>query len=183
MADLKETPSQTAGPYVHIGCVPSFAGLSGMYGGRDPGAEMVTDAAEADAIMLSGCVYDGDGVPVYDALIEIWQAGPGGTFHPPGFTSWGRQPAGAEDGHFSFTTLKPGAIDGQAPHVLIWIVARGINLGLTTRAYFPDEDNSADPVFALAGERAETMVCKSVEGGYHLDIHLQGPNETVFFDV
>lgn len=183
MADFKESPSQTAGPYVHIGCMPSFAGLKGMYGGRDPGDQMVTGDVAGTAMTLTGCVYDGEGVPLFDAMVEIWQAGPDGTFNPPGFASWGRQPASAEDGSFSFDTLKPGKVGEQSSHILIWIVARGINLGLMTRAYFPDEDNSRDPVFTLAGDRAETLLCTPTQKGYHLDIHLQGPNETVFFDV
>lgn len=183
MAKYQETPSQTAGPYVHIGCVPSFAGLTQMYGGRDPGREMITGDVAGQRIEFTGCVYDGDGVPLYDAMVEIWQAGPDGTFGVEGFQGWGRQPADAGTGAFNFRTLKPGAVGDQAPHILIWIVARGINLGLTTRAYFPDEDNSRDAVFALAGARAQTLLCTATPNGYHLDIRLQGPQETVFFDV
>lgn len=179
---MKETPSQTAGPYVHIGCVPRFAGLRGMYGGRDLGAEMIIGEVAGTRISFTGAVYDGEGAPVTDAMVEIWQAAPDGTFAPDGFTSWGRQPADAQ-GAFRFETLKPGAVGAQAPHILVWIVARGIGLGLTTRAYFADEDNSSDPVFRRAGSRAQTLVARAVEGGYHLDIHLQGPKETVFFDV
>lgn len=180
---LKESPSQTAGPYVHIGCVPSFAGLKGMYGGTDPGSVMRTGNAKGQKITFSGCVYDGDGMPLTDALVEIWQAGPDGTFATHGFENWGRQASDAVTGAFAFETLKPAAVGEQAPHILIWIVARGINLGLTTRAYFPDEDNSTDAVFKLAGDRAQTLVAQKTDAGYHLDIHLQGPQETVFFDV
>lgn len=183
MSDLKETASQTAGPYVHIGCVPSFAGLTGMYGGRDPGSHMIDGDVAGQRIALTGCIYDGNGDAVTDALVEIWQAAPDGTFAAKGFHCWGRQPSAADCGAFAFETLKPGSLDGQAPHILVWIVARGINLGLMTRIYFPDEDNSADPVFALAGARADTMVARATDAGYHIDIHLQGPHETVFFDV
>lgn len=180
---FKESASQTAGPYVHIGCAPSFAGLSDMYGGRDPGSKMITAALNEPRIEFSGCIYDGAGAPLCDALIEIWQAGPDGTFTPSGFTSWGRQPSDAQTGAFCFETVKPGRVGDQAPHILIWIVARGINLGLTTRAYFPDEDNSSDAVFTMAGARAATLLARATPTGYHLDIHLQGPKETVFFDV
>jgi len=183
MGELKESASQTAGPYVHIGCVPSFAGLSGMYDGRDLGASMITGDCAGQRVAMTGCVFDGDGMPITDAMIEIWQAAPDGTFAMDGFSSWGRQPSAADTGAFTFDTLKPAAIGNQAPHMLVWIVARGINLGLTTRIYFPDEDNSSDPVFALAGERAETMVAAATADGYHINIHLQGPKETVFFDV
>ncbi len=183
MTTLKESASQTAGPYVHIGCVPSFAGLVGMYAGRDPGAEMIEGDVAGQRIALTGCIYDGDGDAVTDALVEIWQAGPDGTFATKGFQGWGRQPSAADTGQFTFETLKPGAMDGQAPHILVWIVARGINLGLMTRVYFPDEDNAGDPVFVLAGARAKTMVAAATDAGYHLDIHLQGPQETVFLDA
>lgn len=180
---MMETPSQTAGPYVHIGCTPSFAGLSGMYGGADLGAQMIHADIAGERIRFTGVVLDGEGAPLTDAMIEIWQAAPDGPFASQGFASWGRQPADATTGAFGFDTLKPGALAGQAPHILIWIVARGIGLGLTTRMYFPDEDNSTDPVFALAGRRAQTLVAAKTQDGYHLDIHLQGQQETVFFDV
>jgi len=183
MTDLKESASQTAGPYVHIGCVPSFAGLRRMYNGHDLGATMIQGDVAGQRIVLTGCVYDGDGAALTDALIEIWQAGPDGGFTTEGFSNWGRQPSHADTGQFQFETLRPGRIGNQAPHILLWIVARGINLGLTTRIYFPDEDNSADPVFALAGNRASTMIAVQTDTGYHTDIYLQGPNETVFFDV
>ncbi|MEM8850777.1 MAG: protocatechuate 3,4-dioxygenase subunit alpha [Pseudomonadota bacterium] len=182
MAEMKETPSQTAGPYVHIGCVPSFAGLDGMYGGADLGARM--GPLPGPGIVFTGRVLDGDGAPLTDALVEIWQADAAGRYGPDA-RGWGRQPTDAETGQFRFETVKPGPAGGQAPHLLIWIVARGINLGLTTRAYFADEAdaNAADPVLIQAGDRAETMVAQAIQGGYHLDIHLQGEAETVFLDV
>ena len=183
MTPVNETPSQTAGPYVHIGCAPAFAGLVGMYNGRDPGTGMIDGDVSGQRIALTGCIYDGAGDAVTDALVEVWQAGPDGSFHTSGFFGWGRQPCDPSSGFFRFDTLKPGSVGLQAPHLLLWIVARGINLGLTTRAYFPDEDNRRDPVFALAGERAQTLVAAPTDVGYHLDIHLQGPKETVFFDV
>jgi protocatechuate 3,4-dioxygenase alpha subunit len=184
MAACKESPSQTAGPYVHIGCVPSFAGLRGMYGGRDLGAEMITGVPAGDPMTLTLKVLDGDGEALKDALVEIWQPGPDGGFGPTeGFSHWGRAAADAETGEVAFETLRPGAPEGQAPHVLVWIVARGINMGLTTRIYFPDTDNTDDPVFALAGPRAETLVCEPSNNGYRHVIRLQGDAETVFFDV
>ena len=184
MTDLKESPSQTAGPYVHIGCVPSFAGLSGMYGGHDLGARMITGAPAGQLITLTLRVIDGDGAPVSDALIEIWQPGPDGSFGPTeGFSHWGRQPTHAETGEARFETLMPGAPEGQAPHVFVWIAARGINTALMTRIYFPDHDNSGDRVHALAGNRAATLLAQAVPGGYTHVIRLQGDEETVFFDV
>lgn len=186
MPGCKESPSQTAGPYVHIGCVPSFASLKGMYGGKDLGAEMITGPVLETPIDLTLWIYDGEGEALKDAMVEIWQPGPDGHFGTTQhFSNWGRQPTAFETGLVRFTTLKPGASTDQAPHILLWIVARGINIGLTTRIYFDDEAerNARDPVFQLAGDRAETMVARMTNEGFHHDIFLQGDRETVFFDV
>lgn len=184
MSDLKESPSQTAGPYVHIGCVAQTAGLEQRGMGAQLGAKMVADKANATPISLDITVLDGDDAPVKDALIEIWQAGPDGSFAPnDSFSNWGRQATDLETGLAQFETLKPGTSDGQAPHILVWVAARGINLGLTTRIYFPDEDNTNDPVMALAADRANRLVATKTDMGYAHVIRLQGPQETVFFDV
>ena len=184
MAEYRESPSQTAGPYVHIGCVPSFAGLTGMYGGRDPGATMITGTPEGRRIALDLRVIDGAGEPLRDALVEIWQPGPDGGFGTtPGFANWGRQPSDADTGRLRFDTLEPGAPAGQAPHFLVWIAARGINLALMTRIYLPGTDPASDPVLSMAGARAATMIARAVPEGLAHDIHLQGDNETVFLDV
>ncbi len=179
---LKETPSQTAGPYVHIGCTPQIAGLEQRAMGDPLGATMVDD--NQDGINLSINVLDGAGDPVKDALIEIWQANPQGDLAPSeAFSNWGRQATDLASGVARFETLKPGLCGEQAPHILVWVVARGINLGLTTRIYFPDEDNISDPILALAGTRAATMIATKTNDGYAHIIRLQGPDETVFFDV
>lgn len=184
MQQLKESPSQTAGPYVHIGCVPTFAGLNEMFNGSDLGANMITGAPAGQRIILTIDVLDGGSEPLRDAMIEIWQPGPDGTFGPTdGFQHWGRQATNAETGQAVFETLMPAAPRGQAPHIAVWIVARGINLGLTTRIYFPDTNTRNDPVFTLAGPRASTLLAQQTPDGYNHTIHLQGPHETVFFDV
>ena len=179
---LKESPSQTAGPYVHIGCVPQTAGLEQRGFGPQLGATLVADGD--DVITLDITVLDGADDVVKDALIELWQPGPDGQFAPSNrFSNWGRQSTDLTTGIARFRTLKPAATANQAPHVLLWIVARGINVGLTTRLYFPDEDNLSDPVFQLAGNRAHTLLATATDDGYAHTIHLQGNNETVFFDV
>ncbi len=182
MADLKENASQTAGPYVHIGCMPQTAGLKRRNMSALLGEVMVSD--DTDAITLDIAVLDGDGVPIKDGLIEIWQAAPDGSYAPSkDFAHWGRQVTDMETGQARFTTVKPGAAKGQAPHILIWIAARGINLALTSRIYFPDEDNKLDPIFRAAEARAATLIAAQTKTGYAHTIHLQGPKETVFFDV
>ncbi len=179
---LKESPSQTAGPYVHIGCAPQTAGLEQRRMGKQLGGLMVPEGT--DALTLAITVLDGEDAPVKDALIEIWQAGPNGEYNPtPAFQNWGRQGSDLSTGVALFKTLKPGRNGGHAPYILAWIVARGINLGLTTRIYFPDEDNASDPILGLAGARAKTLIATKTDTGYAHTIRLQGSDETVFFDV
>lgn len=189
---LNESPSQTAGPYVHIGCAPNFCGIN-MYD-RDLGSVMVTDATKGERITISGTVYDGDGEIVKDAMLEIWQADGDGNHataeHPNGvnnsnFSGFGRCPCNLDTGEYLFETIKPGATDNQAPHVTIWIVARGINVGLHTRMYFDDEQNGEDPILQQIPEnRQNTMLGKkTTDGVYEFNIVLQGTDETVFLDI
>lgn len=194
---LKESPSQTAGPYVHIGALPNFAGIEGVYG-EDLGTRMITGDAKGERITIRGTVFDGTGAALKDAMVEIWQADAAGRYAgqagaDPGFAGWGRQAGDMETGEFAFETVKPGAVpfrDGRlmAPHVSLWIVARGINLGLQTRLYFADEieANTADPILARIEhrDRIPTLLARPEgEGAYRFDIRLQGENETIFFDI
>ncbi|MEZ5811996.1 MAG: protocatechuate 3,4-dioxygenase subunit alpha [Rhizobiaceae bacterium] len=197
---LKETPSQTAGPYVHIGAVPNFSGIGGVYP-EDLGAAMARDGAKGERITIEGHVIDGSGTPLKDALLEIWQADAAGLYNSPAetrgtadpaFAGWGRAPTDMDTGLFRFETIKPGRVpfrDGrlQAPHVTLWIVARGINIGLHTRMYFGDEEkaNAEDPVLARIEHRVRvpTLVAPRDGNTYSFDIHLQGERETVFFDI
>ncbi|WP_439156362.1 protocatechuate 3,4-dioxygenase subunit alpha [Yoonia sp.] len=196
----KESPSQTAGPYVHIGCTPNFAGIS-MYDG-DLGASLKRGPVNGQEITVTGTVFDGAGTPLRDALIEIWQADADGIFPArnetrgqadPNFTGWGRTAGDAETGQFTFDTVKPGQVpwrDGslQAPHITFWIVARGVNIGLQTRMYFEDEPdaNAGDPILKRIEHRSriDTLLArKTGKGAYHFDIVLQGEGETIFFDI
>jgi protocatechuate 3,4-dioxygenase alpha subunit len=195
---LKESPSQTAGPYVHIGMTPNFCGITGVIA-EDTGKTMLSEGYNGPRIALRGRVIDGSGAPVNDAVLEIWQADADGNYpvataEKPAFTGWGRQPT-QEDGSFLFETIKPGQVkapDGSlmAPHISVWIVARGINIGLQTRIYFDDdaEANASDFVLkkVMDPRRRQTLIAQREEGdvvGYRLDIHLQGERETVFFDI
>jgi protocatechuate 3,4-dioxygenase alpha subunit len=197
---LRESPSQTAGPYVHIGCTPNFAGID-IYG-ADLGASMKTGPVKGQEITIKGTVLDGTGTPLRDAMIEIWQADAAGLFSSanenrgqadPNFTGWGRSAGDMITGEFFFETVKPGPVpfsDGrmQAPHVTFWVVARGINIGLHTRMYFADEaeSNAADPVLTRIEHqnRIPTLLARPEgDGIYRFDIRLQGANETIFFDI
>ena len=197
---LRESASQTAGPYVHIGLTPNFAEIGGVYPG-DLGTQMVNDRTRGERIAITGRVLDGTGTPLKDALVEIWQADSDGLYNSPSetrgsadpsFTGWGRCPTDLTTGEFRFETVKPGRVpfpDGrmQAPHVTFWIVARGINIGLQTRMYFSDEEkaNAEDPILARIEHRVRvpTLIAQRDGGGYRFDIHLQGEKETVFFDI
>jgi protocatechuate 3,4-dioxygenase, alpha subunit len=197
---LKESASQTAGPYVHIGLTPNFCDIGGVYP-ADLGVTMVNDRTKGERITIRMRVIDGANAPLKDALVEIWQADADGLYNSPSemrgtadpnFAGWGRKPTDMTTGECEFETIKPGRVpfrDGRlmAPHIGIWIVARGINIGLHTRMYFPEEAeaNSQDPVLARVEHknRVSTLVARRTGQLYEFDIQLQGDNETIFFDI
>jgi protocatechuate 3,4-dioxygenase, alpha subunit len=173
---VSAAPGQTVGPFFHLG-LP-----------YDKGDELVPPG-RAGAIRLHGTVYDGDGVPVPDALIEIWQAAPDGRIlQEPGslrrdgwtFTGFGRAAVDA-DGHYSFSTLVPGATEpGKPPFFAVAVFARGLLDRLFTRAYLPDPESTDTLLAAVADDRRHTLLATRDETGFVFDIHLQGPRETVF---
>ncbi len=176
------TAHQTAGPYWHMIDFPEWADLLRADG---PNA-----GVEGERITLTGRITDGDGAPVVDGLVEIWQAGPDGAYEA-GFHGFGRC-ATDNDGRYRFTTLKPGAVPGlgnatQAPHITVTLFARGLMRHVVTRAYFEGEAlNATDPVLAMVEDpaRRATLVAKPAGAGvWTLDIVLQGAGETVFLDV
>jgi protocatechuate 3,4-dioxygenase, alpha subunit len=201
---LKESPSQTAGPYVHIGATPNWVEITGVWE-EDLGLVLVGPETKGERIIVKGRIFDGSGHPIRDALVEIWQADAEGLYNSPeekrgtadpNFVGWGRQPTDGTTGEYRFETIKPGRVpykDGRpmAPHITFWIVARGINIGLHTRMYFGDEEaaNAECPVLARIEHkyRLETLIAsRGEENGlptYTFDIHLQGEKETVFFDI
>ena len=200
-----ETASQTAGPYVHIGLIPNQAGFDIFE--NNFGSVLTGPKTRGERIIIEGRVIDGSGTLLRDALIEIWQANSEGRYnHPadrqtskaldPDFRGWGRAGTDFDSGLYRFETIKPGPVPGrngriQAPHVSMWIVARGINIGLQTRMYFADEEraNAEDPVLngiEMAVRRKTLLAERSERDGkivYSFDIVLQGDNETVFFDA
>jgi len=204
LTTLKESPSQTAGPYVHIGATPNWVEITGVWE-EDLGLVLVGPETKGERIIVKGRIFDGSGHPIRDALVEIWQADAEGLYNSPeekrgtadpNFVGWGRQPTDGTTGEYRFETIKPGRVpykDGRpmAPHITFWIVARGINIGLHTRMYFGDEDaaNAECPVLARIEHkyRLETLIAsRGEENGlptYTFDIHLQGEKETVFFDI
>jgi protocatechuate 3,4-dioxygenase alpha subunit len=171
------TPSQTVGPFFAI----ELPYAEGPY--------VVADGTDG-AIWLRGRVLDGAGDPIPDALVETWQADPDGRFDGD-FRGFGRSGTD-EEGAWAILTLKPGPVPApdratQAPHVALTIFARGLLHHLFTRLYFDDEAeaNAGDPVLSgLTDDAARaTLIAAREDDGYRLDIHLQGPDETVFFAV
>jgi protocatechuate 3,4-dioxygenase alpha subunit len=181
---LRETASQTAGPYVHIGCLPNSVGVTGIYSD-----DLTRNKPLADApIKISGKIFEGEGLVCKDMMLEFWQADERGSYENG---IWQRTSTNLESGLFSIETQMPGKISTAegcvlAPFISVWVTARGLNLGLLTRIYFPEHENviAEDPHMALVPEsRRGTLLAKPMDGGYLFDIHLQGAAETVFFDV
>lgn len=187
---LPQTPSQTAGPYLAIGCTWADG-------------EYVVPEDTPGAVRISGHLLDGAGEPVGDGLVETWQADPAGRFdHPddprgraaaalPGFRGFGRSCTDTE-GRWGVLTVRPGSVptaDGapQAPHLDVSVLARGLLDRVVTRIYFPEDAEALarDPVLRTVPEhRRSTLIAQATgDGGYRFDIHLQGDDETVFFDL
>jgi protocatechuate 3,4-dioxygenase, alpha subunit len=192
------TPSQTVGPFFAYGLTPNK-----KYDWKDTFSNnLVTPDASGERIRIEGRVLDGDGKPIPDCMLEIWQADAQGRYAHPAdtralpnasFKGFGRN--GTDDaGGYSFATVKPGSVPGpdgkpQAPHVLIAVFARGMLRQSYTRIYFADEAaNGSDPILALVpAERRDTLIAKRAmkndHSVYTFDIHMQGDAETVFFEV
>ena len=185
---LKESPSQTAGPYLHIGLTPRSLGIV-PNGNGDLGSGPL-HVGVGKRILVCGRILDGSAEPVGDAIVELWQADSDGVYR----NGWGRAPCDS-GGVFQFDTVKPGRVEDSrrnlmAPHLTLWIVARGINIGLHTRLYFEDEEvaNGSDAILNLieVSRRKTLLASRSELNGrsiYKLDIILQGENETVFFHI
>lgn len=202
---LKQTASQTIGPFFHYALTPEPYGRPGIAGGVLASADTA-----GERVRIEGRVLDGEGRPMPDALVEIWQANAAGRYnHPaddrpghgreeaaldPGFRGFGRLGTDA-DGGFRFETVKPGPVPGrgntqQAPHINVILCARGMLDHVFTRIYFSDEAeaNGNDPVLSAveAGRRATLVAERRESAGeivYRFDIRLQGEAETVFFDA
>jgi protocatechuate 3,4-dioxygenase alpha subunit len=169
------TASQTIGPYWHLIDDPAWADLTRF-------------GAAGERMRLIGTLRDGDGAPVSDACVELWQADPPAA---ETFSGFGRCATDGQ-GNFAFTTIRPGPVPGrgnalQAPHLAIAVFARGLLKSLVTRAYFAgDPRNDNDPLLAMIEDEARraTLIAKPIDTAtWRLDIRLQGDGETVFLEV
>ena len=182
---MNQSASQTVGPFFRIGLI--YGNSQNM---------LVNEKTIGERIIITGKVLDGNGAPVDDAMVEIWQPDANGIFnHPedplheeadPNFNGFGRA-ENRNEGVYRFETIKPGSRDGSAPYINVNVFARGMLVHAITRIYFSDERaNDADPVLkSIEPERRRTLIASRQETGgkgiYHFDINLQGDNETVFF--
>ncbi|MEY4207575.1 MAG: protocatechuate 3,4-dioxygenase alpha subunit [Pseudomonadota bacterium] len=187
---LGATPSQTVGPYLHIGL--DWLNTT----------DLASPGVAGERIVIQGRLLDADRAPIPDGVIEIWQANSHGRYaHPDdgrvlplesGFSGFGRTPTGG-NGEFRFSTIKPGRVPAtngqlQAPHIMVNVFARGLLRQAVTRVYFPDDDHASDPVMAsVPVNRRMTLIARSVAGQvgvFEWNVLLGGDqNETVFFDV
>lgn len=183
---FQSTPWQTVGPYYRLGLEPLYR------------VDIAPAQAQGERVQVQGQVFDGDGVPVSDAVLEIWQADAQGIYahaedprrddHDPSFDGWGRVPTD-DQGRFAFTTVKPGRVPGlrgeaQAPHLVVLVFMRGLLQAARGRIYFSDEaSNGDDAILALVpAERRHTLIAQAQgQGVYHWHVRMQGPDETVFF--
>ncbi|MBE9553841.1 MAG: protocatechuate 3,4-dioxygenase subunit alpha [Proteobacteria bacterium] len=193
---LKQTPSQTVGPYFAYGLTPEQYGYDFN---ELAGSRLIDDETEGERIHIVGRVLDGEGNAVDDAMIEIWQADAQGRYAHPAdprgsnlaFKGFGRYGTGTDPAlRFMFDTVKPGSVEGQAPHITMCVMCRGMLSHAFTRIYFSDEAeaNAGDAVLAtVPGDRRDTLIAAREETAagivYRFDVHLQGGKETVFFDL
>ncbi len=192
----RQSPSQTVGPYFAYGLTPEQYGYDFR---AIAGNNLADETVEGERIRILGRVLDGAGKPVDDALVEIWQADARGRYAHPAdprgsnlaFKGFGRCGTGTDpEQRFVFETVKPGAVEGQAPHITLCVMARGMLSHAFTRIYFSDEEkaNAADAVLATVPEaRRGTLIARREDTPagtvYCFDVHLQGADETVFFDL
>ncbi len=192
MSDMKQTPSQTVGPFFSYGLTPQQYG----YDHSDLGTgNLVPEGTEGEVITIRGTIYNGEGGEMKHAVVECWQADSSGQYpevvKQDSFSGFGRVGTGrGEDASFQIRTIKPGRVDEeQAPHIALTLFSRGLMHHVFTRLYFSDESeaNEKDPLLnQLPAERRNTLIAQRVEEDgeivYQFDIHMQGDQETVFLE-
>ena len=186
---LDETPFQTAGPFLHIGCMPNKIKINNLYE-SDLGEILFKNKNDAKIITIEGSVFDGNGHALDDVMLETWQADENGQFHKDnGFTRFIPDNLTKK---FKLFTVKPGQVEtldgkNQSPHICLSISSRGLNMTLNTRIYFEDDDLINDPILSTIKNNKgniDSLVAKKIKKNvYVFDIFLQGDKETVFFNL
>lgn len=172
-----QTPSQTIGPFFAYGLTPTQYDYEFKSWVDN---NMVADIDAPESIEISGTVFDGEGQAIDDAMVELWQ-------DDGEHKLYGRFGTGTEENNrFIFKTIKPKSVNGQAPFINVILFMRGQLLHTYTRIYFADESslNASDKVLNLVdAKRRNTLIAEKTGQKYTLNIHMQGPKETVFFDL
>lgn len=184
-----ETPFQTAGPFLHIGCLPNSININGLYQ-NDLGEKPFINKDYNNFISISGSVFDGEGQPLDDVMIETWQSDENGEYLSD--NGFARFVPNNVTKKYNLTTIKPGSVQNfegnfQSPHILFSISSRGINMNLNTRMYFEGDNLIKDPLLSLikkSNNDVNSLIAKKIdESSYIFDIFLQGEKETIFLDV
>ena len=184
-----ETPFQTAGPFLHIGCLPNSININGLYQ-NDLGEKPFINKDYNNFISISGSVFDGEGQPLDDVMIETWQSDENGEYLPD--NGFARFVPNNVTKKYNLSTIKPGSVQNfegnfQSPHILFSISSRGINMNLNTRMYFEGDNLIKDPLLSLikkGNNDINSLIAKKIdESSYIFDIFLQGKRETIFLDV
>jgi protocatechuate 3,4-dioxygenase alpha subunit len=184
-----ETPFQTAGPFLHIGCLPNSININGLYQ-NDLGEKPFINKDYNNFISISGSVFDGEGQPLDDVMIETWQSDENGEYLSD--NGFARFVPNNVTKKYNLTTIKPGSVQNfegnfQSPHILFSISSRGINMNLNTRMYFEGDNLIKDPLLSLikkGNNDINSLIAKKIdESSYIFDIFLQGKRETIFLDV
>ena len=183
-----ETPFQTAGPFLHIGCLPNSININGLYQ-NDLGEKPFINKDYNNFISISGSVFDGEGQPLDDVMIETWQSDENGEYLSD--NGFARFVPNNVTKKYNLTTIKPGSVQNfegnfQSPHILFSISSRGINMNLNTRMYFEGDNLIKDPLLSLikkGNNDINSLIAKKIdESSYIFDIFLQGKRETIFLD-
>ena len=184
-----ETPFQTAGPFLHIGCLPNSININGLYQ-NDLGEKPFINKDYNNFISISGSVFDGEGQPLDDVMIETWQSDENGEYSSD--NGFARFVPNNVTKKYNLSTIKPGSVQNfegnfQSPHILFSISSRGINMNLNTRMYFEGDNLIKDPLLSLikkGNNDINSLIAKKIdESSYIFDIFLQGKRETIFLDV
>ena len=184
-----ETPFQTAGPFLHIGCLPNTININGLYQ-NDLGEKPFINKDYNNFISISGSVFDGEGQPLDDVMIETWQSDENGEYLSD--NGFARFVPNNITKKYNLSTIKPGSVQNfegnfQSPHILFSISSRGINMNLNTRMYFEGDNLIKDPLLSLikkGNNDINSLIAKKIdESSYVFDIFLQGKRETIFLDV
>jgi protocatechuate 3,4-dioxygenase alpha subunit len=185
----EETPFQTAGPYLHIGFMPNYLGINGIYK-NDIGIMPFPKKMNEELITITGSVFDGNEEALDDVFLETWQSDTNGKyFESHGFARFIPNKITKK---YSLITIKPGSVENfdgikQSPHILLSISSRGLNMSLNTRIYFEDDNLTSDPLLSTVKNvrnDVSSLIAKKIGNNtYSFDIFLQGDKETIFLDI